>query len=49
MTTLLKCRWMHKGTNAWLLPGISSSTASKGTIAKTPKNDQPLYHLGESG
>ena len=30
-----------QGTNAWLLPGISSSTASKGTIAKTPKMISP--------
>lgn len=30
-----------QGTNAWLLPGISSSTASKGTIAQTPKMISP--------
>lgn len=30
-----------QGTNAWLLPGVNSATASKGTIAKTPKMISP--------
>lgn len=31
-----------QGTNAWLLPSVSSATPSKGTIAKTPKMVSPF-------
>lgn len=31
-----------QGTNGWLLPGISSGTPGKGTIAKTPKMVSPF-------
>lgn len=31
-----------QGTNGWLLPGVSSATPMKGTIAKTPKMISPF-------